>query len=45
MSLSDTARGIVLESLREALNECAKGNDYDAILFIVALMRKTHDEP
>ena len=43
--LSPDARNTILVNLREALNVCAEQNDYDAVLFIVVLMRKTHDEP
>lgn len=45
MNLSNDARNTVLEHLKEALNWCADNRDWDAVLFIVTLMRKTHDEP
>jgi hypothetical protein len=45
MKLSNDARNTILEHLKEALTWCADNRDWDAVLFIVTLMRKTHDEP
>lgn len=43
--LTNDARNTILSKLREALNDCAEQDDYDAILFVVALMKKTQNEP
>lgn len=45
LNLSNDARNTILEHLKEALTWCADNRDWDAVLFIVTLMRKTHDEP
>lgn len=45
MNLSNDARNTILEHLKEALTWCADNRDWDAVLFIVTMMRKTHDEP
>jgi len=41
--LSEDAKTVLLKALREALDELAEARDWDAILFVVTLMRRVHD--
>lgn len=44
MSLSNDARQIILDALKEAMGECAKGDDFDGMEYIVSLMRQVHEK-
>jgi hypothetical protein len=41
--VSEDAKTILLHHLKAALDELVQANDYDAILYVVALMRRVHD--
>lgn len=43
--MSEDAKTVVLAHLKHALDELVKANDYDAILYVVVLMRQVHDAP
>jgi hypothetical protein len=43
-ALTDDAREIILGVLKEAMGECAKGDDFDAMEYIVSLMRQVHEK-
>lgn len=42
--MSEDAKTVVLAHLREAITELMKEGDYDAILYVVAMMKRVHDE-
>jgi hypothetical protein len=41
--VSEDAKTVVLSHLKAAVHEIMEAGDYDAILYVVALMRRVHD--
>jgi hypothetical protein len=43
--MNEEDKDVLLAALREVVGTYADNNRYDALLYVIALMRRIHDEP